>query len=463
MRNSFRLSTPFEMRGIWWLPEQPENQVPGTLKYTPDGGLVLELDGHLQTVGGTQTVPLAVTHHELVLGTSNLGTHCTLVKATKRGFSINATNEITHTEVFTSEFAFFGQHFTAPGAIEFDDANIIFTSFTNWVNKHPFLTKVSENQSKHVVEYNEPNDISFPLHSEQVSVYVQIVHNLILNSTHGTSFLMEYRPHLRLFTDKTIQYQEYHSIIMHILKLLSFFVGRSVYVESIVARHPQSGNEVSIIYVQKHADYKSNIPHHKMILSLDDIHDYMQHVVVEWFNKYQLIKPTIDLFLGLMSIPKIYLEFKYLALVQAIESYHRATMDGKYMDDSIWKKLIPEIEASIPSHLTESHKSSLKSKIRYGNEYSLRKRLKEVIDSVGPSIRKMLHIYTTKETKVYVDRIVDTRNYYTHYSDNLKNIITPGELPAEVFRLWLLVYVIIAKEIGVPENIIESRLRARFD
>lgn len=463
MSTNFRLSAPFEMRGKWWLPEHPENQVPGTLKYTPDEGLVLELDGHLQASSKTQAFHFPFVDHEIVLGTSNAGTYCTLFKTVGRGLSLKSSNEIVHTGIYAAEFAFIGQHYTTPSAMVFGDVDISFTNFTNWVNKHPFSTKSSANQSKHVVEYEAPDDISFSLHSEMASLYVQIVHKLILNGSNSTSFLMKYRPHLRLSTSTPIQYQKYHSIILHILKLLSFLVGESVYVKSIVTKHPQSGDRVSIIYNQKHADYKNNIPHYKMILLLSDIQDNLQHVMIEWFNQYYLLKPTIDLFLGLVSLPRIYLEFKFLALVQAIESYHRAVMNGKYMDDSSWMDLVPVIEAAIPSNLEQSHIDSLKGKIKYGNEYSLRKRLREVIEQIDQPIRKMLQIYGKKETTLYIDKIVNTRNYYTHYSGSRKDIIPPHMLSGEVFRLWVLVYVIIAKRLGIPADILVSRLRARYD
>jgi hypothetical protein len=34
-----------EWAGIWWLPDAPDEQIPGVLRYEPDGGLVLSLIG----------------------------------------------------------------------------------------------------------------------------------------------------------------------------------------------------------------------------------------------------------------------------------------------------------------------------------------------------------------------------------------------------------------------------------
>lgn len=39
------LDTSAEWSGFWWLPDDPEHQVPGVLRYEPKDGLVLSLIG----------------------------------------------------------------------------------------------------------------------------------------------------------------------------------------------------------------------------------------------------------------------------------------------------------------------------------------------------------------------------------------------------------------------------------
>lgn len=39
------LDQPGEWWGLWWLPEDPDQQVPGILRYSPDGGPVFSLIG----------------------------------------------------------------------------------------------------------------------------------------------------------------------------------------------------------------------------------------------------------------------------------------------------------------------------------------------------------------------------------------------------------------------------------
>ncbi|WP_396121563.1 hypothetical protein [Brevibacterium sp. p3-SID960] len=37
-----------EWAGLWWLPDTPDDQVPGVLRYVADGGLSLSLIGRVR-------------------------------------------------------------------------------------------------------------------------------------------------------------------------------------------------------------------------------------------------------------------------------------------------------------------------------------------------------------------------------------------------------------------------------
>jgi hypothetical protein len=51
------LDEPGEWAGLWWLPEEPENQIPGVLRYLPDGKLELSLIGAFEERLMTTTSP----------------------------------------------------------------------------------------------------------------------------------------------------------------------------------------------------------------------------------------------------------------------------------------------------------------------------------------------------------------------------------------------------------------------
>jgi len=54
-------------------------------------------------------------------------------------------------------------------------------------------------------------------------------------------------------------------------------------------------------------------------------------------------------------------------------------MGGKYLSDADWGAHAESLMACIPTSLEEGHKQSLKARVKYGNEFSLRKRIQGLV------------------------------------------------------------------------------------
>jgi hypothetical protein len=111
-----------------------------------------------------------------------------------------------------------------------------------------------------------------------------------------------------------------------------------------------------------------------------------------------------------------------LALVQGLESYHRRTSNEKSMDDATFKKIVN----NLMEHCPEEHREWLSGKLQYANEISLTRRIKNIIEPFKNFFG------TSRDRKNLVRKIVDTRNYLTHYDESLKSRAAVGR------ELWLL-------------------------
>ena len=65
-----------------------------------------------------------------------------------------------------------------------------------------------------------------------------------------------------------------------------------------------------------------------------------------------------------------------------MEVYHSRLHSGMFMPEKIYKPIRKTIESAIPDELDEDHKSSLRDRLRYGNQYPFRKRLELIFDDV---------------------------------------------------------------------------------
>lgn len=135
--------------------------------------------------------------------------------------------------------------------------------------------------------------------------------------------------------------------------------------------------------------------------------------------------------------------------MQALESFHRVKMGGKYLSNEAWQPYRTALAEKISSELDADHKESLKSRIKYGNEFSLRKRVGELLETLDEKVSSSL----SPTDKYFTADLVDTRNYLTHYDDELKGVaLKNADLYWVNQRLRVLITILLLKEIGIREE-----------
>lgn len=161
---------------------------------------------------------------------------------------------------------------------------------------------------------------------------------------------------------------------------------------------------------------------HQMLFTFGVIKENAQDVFNNWISAYETLSPALNLYFSTKIGAQKYLDGKFLALVQGLETYHRRTSDEKLMDENEFDSLVATIKESCP----EDNVEWLEARLMHGNEISLRKRIKRIIDPFKE------HMGNSKERSKLLRKIVDTRNYLTHYSLGLK------EQSAQGRELWIL-------------------------
>lgn len=146
-----------------------------------------------------------------------------------------------------------------------------------------------------------------------------------------------------------------------------------------------------------------------MLFNFGAIKTNAQHVFNNWLDAYEYLSPALGLYFSTKDGAQKYLDGEFLSLVQGLETYHRRTNSETPMDKGSYENLVSEIIKGCP----EEHLDWLKGRLMHGNEFNLSKRIKNIIEPFKD------HLGTNKERKKLVKKIVDTRNYLTHYSESL--------------------------------------------
>ncbi|NES65635.1 MAG: hypothetical protein F6K24_10415, partial [Okeania sp. SIO2D1] len=148
-----------EYSGYWWLPSDPDEKIAGTLTYTNDEGIKLQLIGSFlnsYTAGKIPTnipVILGIVHREIITLCNSINSHS---RRSSPGFA---------SQEYTSELALIGRHFTNPDELLFNKARVRYSYLYDWadlplINREPDLINLDWNKERELrFTYTAPEDI----------------------------------------------------------------------------------------------------------------------------------------------------------------------------------------------------------------------------------------------------------------------------------------------------------------
>lgn len=186
---------------------------------------------------------------------------------------------------------------------------------------------------------------------------------------------------------------------------------------------------------------------HQMLFNYRAIKDNAQHVFNNWLRAYETMAPALSLYFSTKNDAQKYIDGKFLALAQGLETYHRRTSDEKLMSSEEFESLLSTIRENCP----EQSLDWLNRRLVYGNEISLSKRLKRIIEPFKDKLG------SSKERSKLLRKIVDTRNYLTHYNEDLEDNSADGvELFILCQKMEIIFQLHFLKVLGFDNKDIDS-------
>jgi hypothetical protein len=152
-----------------------------------------------------------------------------------------------------------------------------------------------------------------------------------------------------------------------------------------------------------------------------------------------------------LSIDLGYSEFRLLNYAQGLEALHRRVFGGKYITDDEYEPIADVLIKSIPEEVARDHRSSLEGRIKYGHEFSQRKRIKLLLDDVWTGCLDEF----IEDKNTFVDKVVNTRNYLIHFDPiSASKAVFGTEIFYIAERLRILLVTHILLKLDIPrENV----------
>lgn len=446
-----RIEDEYVKTGYFWLPERDEKKIPGVLTIKNGGDIELEVvglfDDSIKSLNDDDDLNRIIGHVEK----DGLVTLENCFYTQKN----HAFGGISKSKVCVNK-VLSGVAYHENESVTFNTLSFSVDCLDEWVGISGISIDSDWENKTATISYVLPENISYDLNN---GMKLEICFFCTTpGSSKATEAKITQRVYFKLVSEDLRPLGDFTEIAYKLTNFLCFAIDTTVALKDLSATSKEiqrdGGNgkqyPVSIKVFYPSIPFTEKVPDkswHRMLFTYGTIKSNAQDVFNNWLRAYEVMAPALSLYFSTKNGAQKYLDGKFLALAQGLETYHRRTSDEKLMDSSEFDSLVSKISKSCP----EEYAEWLSGRLIHGNEINLGKRLERIIEPFKDKLG------SSKERSKLLRKIVDTRNYLTHYSENLKDNAADGE---ELWNLCQKMEVIFQlhflKVVGFSDEEIES-------
>ncbi len=444
----------FEFKGVWWFPNLPEARLPGVLVRNAEN-FALELfdaRGRITSTLGGAGHPFPY-QAALVLGQLEDGKPCTLHQLCEMDRPRNS--EGFEKSVAEPHCAFIGAHFASPDAIRFRSVNVEFNDLAAWMfDGSPFQREDIEEEGQ-FRGWRVSQRVPEPLFAHVPTIDANVGFSYSASTSGSlTTHELSVQPSVTIYPTTTQSFEWYLGVIRDVQNWLTLLIGKPVQPSGIEASTEQYRTaQVLPSWMGKRREEPLSPTFVRV--KLPAVRSEIEGLLRAWFERSERLRDVYNLFFGAVHAEGMYLESHYLSLIQAVEAFSRSTTTSTYVSQEKYEAIRAALALAIPPDTTPDLKASLQNRIKYGNEYSLRKRLNELLKSLEPPTLELI----CDDRQLYVEKVVATRNFLTHYTSELRSQAWHEDKLFQVCQsLTVLLTLFLFREVGFTEQRIRDLL-----
>lgn len=429
-----RLDEPIEAAGTFWLPENPDIEVPGTIQISESGRVTLETIGHL---GGTDAAMDRLKTYQELSFDEPMPQYQVLGYSDKLG-CIRLDDCVLQEPVFSMDFAactaysnyaLVTRNDSLLRGVSFSRFNFSLVGLDEWLDMSGFKVEQDyDNLSSREINisFKRPERVTFSI-SDELELAMDFSCGGPSITRTITEIKMSQTAYFSLISSESKSDMEFVSMASMIRDFVSLGIGQPVLITSMVGFSEDKISDgsrdelITRVYCNdgRRSVSESTVIKPLMSFAYDDISDKFGSILGKWIANYKKYNTSFSLYFNSISDDSKLLDIKFLRIVQAMETLHR----GYFNEQDV----------------------------------ELRRRLAGIFNSTLSSRIK------NNRRKKLVNDVVATRNYLTHYSDQRgSNIVNNGyfyaitELLDVVFQLWLM------QIIGFDNEMIDAVLNKNY-
>jgi hypothetical protein len=205
----------------------------------------------------------------------------------------------------------------------------------------------------------------------------------------------------------------------------------------------------------------------EMLFLFSDVENSLGQIFETWNSKREVYESVFELLMITMYTPNLYLHYRFLNIVQALEAYHTSKHEGLYQDKKVYEKgLCKEflkVLKSFPSEsvdrdngISDEFRNALKGKLKSQTRFTLETRLKEILSSLFPLLPENF-IGSIQDRELFAHRASETRNALTHHDKEKRDKAAKGQELFHLFHtLTVILQICLLRELDLTDDSIKA-------
>lgn len=398
------MSNSERFHGRWWLPIRPTHRVSGELRISDEGVPELTLAEPLVTLEF-----LALPNHEVIFGEVSRDRAVTL-------HGCHTTRVDGNLVDIVAGAALVGGYFPAMGDVQFHTLSVDMESLENWLRPREYIRcstgqepgslVVRPSQGAPVEHLVRWRDYEITLHASGAEVVSEMRTLTVRPSAYLSVHSASERPFADLF-----------GVVKAIRQLVSLGLGTSAKVRALYGGRRSESNERGEnvrVYSPQLPVGQGGAEYSFELFTTETLGDRIGEVITRWLDASERLRPVYDLIFSPYERSAPVAELRFLELIQALEAHHRLQRGGRFMEPEVYRERVRNsLVRAIPSDIEPDLREAIINRVRYGYQYSLRRRLRELLRGHPPE-RVFCDI---RDAEQFIDDVVVLRNYLTHFDE----------------------------------------------
>lgn len=425
--------------GQWKLPNQNKT-ITGMISVVNDIIVMktIELFGDLKD--------LEVESYKLIIGFTSNGKKITLLNCMKKRIKISFPGMMEF--VFRPEYIIVGQQFESTD-IQLTSISSHYYGLEEWLNMKPIQFTIN-NEKQVDMQYGMSK--SYVCHLKNLNLSIVYKSNIHVEECKSFEIAQSARIKFEFNSKKTIEDAMKELYIFG--QFLTLCMGSYYKIDNIKACSIED-DKLSIL--GNYPSLENPSLRKEFFVDFNFTVDELEKSLCIWWEKYCEIEPIINYFVEAYDHPENVISY-FLRMVQALESYSRKMRRGTLIPPDEHNNRIHRILSIIKDKDDELWLNQvLETPIL--NEPTCQQRISRLLKETSS-----FFTISNKKVKSISYKIVTTRNYYTHFNENLKEQVISDELIYYYSTfLRFVLQVLLMRELEIPEQVILKKMHEDYE